>query len=180
MQNILPHERIKSKIYIIRGLRVMIHFHLADLYGVETKALKQSVKRNYERFPGEFMFELTKEEFDSLRSQIVTSNVGRGGVRYLPLVFTEQGVAMLSAVLKSKQAVTVSIQIMKTFVHLRELARDNSILHRKLELLEKHYDEQFKVVFDAPHRIIREEEATQENPKSVFKKNLREQIRSTW
>jgi hypothetical protein len=168
MQSFIPSEHIENKIYVIRGLRVMIDYDLAQLYGAQTKVLNQAVKRNSERFPESFMFALTKEESESLRSQIVTSNIGHGGARYLPQVFTEQGVAMLSAVLKSQQAVTVSIQIMKTFVHLRESARDNSTIHRKIEALEKHYDQQFKTVFDA---CIKLSPTKRRNPKSVFRKN---------
>ena len=115
----LPDEIIMNKIYLIRDQKVMIDRDLAELYGVETKVLKQQVKRNVERFPGDFMFELTKGEFDNLRSQFVTSSWG--GARYLPMVFTEQGVAMLSSVLRSQQAIRVNIQIMRIFTKIREI-----------------------------------------------------------
>ena len=116
---VIPEEIILSKIYFIRELKVMIDSDLAGLYGVETKVLKQQVKRNIDRFPEDFMFELTTEEFANLRSQFVTSSWG--GVRYLPMVFTEQGVAMLSSVLRSKQAIKVNIQIMRIFTKVRQL-----------------------------------------------------------
>lgn len=111
---------IQNKIYEIRGQQVMLDFDLAEMYGMETKVLKQSVKRNIKRFPSDFMFELTKEEFDSLRSQIVTSNK-KGGTRYMPFAFTEQGVAMLSSVLNSDIAIEINIAIMRAFVAVRRL-----------------------------------------------------------
>ena len=111
----VPMEKITSKIYLIRKQKVMLDMDLAELYGVETRTLVQAVKRNIERFLSDFMFQLSKEEFDSLRSQIVISK-GKGGRRYPPYVFTEQGVAMLSGVLRSKRAVKVNIEIMRTFV----------------------------------------------------------------
>ncbi|WP_369156989.1 ORF6N domain-containing protein [Candidatus Thiodiazotropha sp. LNASS1] len=139
-QTIIPIERIAEKIYLIRGTKVMLDADLAVLYGVETRVLVQAVKRNIERFPQHFMFQLDKEEYDFLRSQIVTLNpAGRGQHRkYLPYVFTEQGVAMLSAVLRSKQAVQVSIAIMDTFVRLREILATHKDLARKVEEHDKH------------------------------------------
>ncbi len=130
----------------------MLDRDLAKLYGVETKVLLQSVKRNKDRFPEDFSFQLTQQEFTNLRSQIVTSSWG--GQRYQPFVFTEHGVAMLSSVLKSKKAIAVNIQIIRTFIQLRNLALDHSDLHRKIEVLEKQYDEKFKIIFDALHRMI--------------------------
>lgn len=131
----------------------MLDSALAKLYGVTTKALVQAVKRNLSRFPEDFMFELTTVEFDALRSQFVTSK-GRGGRRYAPFAFTEQGVAMLSSVLKSKRAIAVNIQIMRAFVHLRKLLSSNAELAKRLEALEKRYDAQFKAVFDAIRQLM--------------------------
>ena len=113
-------EIIKEKIHVIRGQKVMLDYDLSAMYEIETKVLKQSVRRNINRFPSDFMFELSKEEFDNLRSQIVTSNYG--GRRYLPFAFTEQGIAMLSSVLKSEIAVEINISIMRTFVAIRKFA----------------------------------------------------------
>lgn len=132
----------------------MLDADLAEMYGVPTKALSQAVKRNIERFPEDFMFQLTGEEHEFLRSQIVTSNEGRGGRRYLPRVFTEQGVAMLSTVLKSKRAIEVNITIMRAFVRLRELMSTHKDLALKLDDMEKKYDRQFKIVFDAIRQLM--------------------------
>ena len=147
-------ERVERRIFLIRGHRVMLDSDLAALYGVKTEVLNQAVKRNRERFPEDFMFPLVSEEAKSLRSQIVISNKGRGGRRYLPCVFTEQGVAMLSGVLKSKRAVIVNIAIMRAFVKLREMLAGNKELARKLEALERKYDAQFKGVFDAIRKLM--------------------------
>jgi len=130
---ILSDEVLFSRIYIFRGQKVMLDSDLAELYGVETKAFKQAVRRNIERFPKDFMFELDKQEFRYLRSQIVTSNNGVGGNRYAPMVFTEQGVAMLSSILKSKLAIQINIQIMRIFIKIRQFLSDNSSV---LELAE--------------------------------------------
>jgi hypothetical protein len=129
---------------------------LADLYGVPTKALKQAVRRNLDRFPPDFMFQLTKEEFLDLKFHFGTSSWG--GTRKLPRAFTEQGVAMLSSVLKSKRAVQVNIEIMRTFVKLRQMLATHKDLERKLAALETKYDKQFKVVFDAIRALMKEEE----------------------
>lgn len=153
---IIPIERIERKIYLARGFKVMIDRDLAFLYGVETKVLNQVVKRNVERFPDDFMFQLTKEETDNLRSQLVTLDESWKLRR--PFMFTEQGVAMLSSVLKSKRAVMVNIQIMRTFTKLRQMILENDYLRRKLEAMEKQYDGQFKIVFDALRQLIAEEE----------------------
>jgi len=152
--NILPRERIESSILLIRGHKVMLDADLAELYGVETRALLQAVSRNQKRFPKDFMFQMSKEEYELLRSQIVISKKGRGGRRYLPYVFTEQGVAMLSSVLRSERAAQVNIEIMRAFVRLRELVATHKDLARKLEALEKRYDAQFKVVFDAIRELM--------------------------
>ncbi len=153
-QSFIPAERIEAKIFLFRGVKVMLARDLALLYGVETKVLNQAVNRNIERFPGDFMFQLTKEEEVIWRSQIVTSKSERIGLRYAPYAFTEQGVAMLSSVLKSKQAIMVNIQIIRAFTKLREMMSENDFLRLKLEVLEKRFDEQFKVVFDALRRIF--------------------------
>lgn len=144
----IPAEVIERKILLIRGQRMMLDSDLASLYGVETKVLVQAMKRNIERFPDDFMFQLSKDEFAFLRSQSVTSSQW-GGRRYPPYAFTEQGVAMLSSVLKSSQAVQVNIEIMRTFVQLRAMTADHKALARRLRQLEQKYDKQFAVVFDA-------------------------------
>jgi len=132
----------------------MLDRDLAVLYGVSTTRLNEQVQRNRERFPSDFMFQLTPEETDSLRSQFAISNRGRGGRRYLPYAFTEQGVAMLSGVLKSRRAVLVNVEIMRTFVKLRQILSTHAELARKLEELEKKYDSQFRVVFDAIRELM--------------------------
>ena len=115
---IIPDEVVMNKIYLIRGQKVMLDKDLAELYQVETKRLKEQVKRNMERFPKHFMFELTEKEFESLRYQIGASKIGRGGTRYVPMAFTEHGVLMLSSVLNSSKAIQVNIQIMRVFTHI--------------------------------------------------------------
>jgi hypothetical protein len=132
----------------------MLSTDVANLYGVTEKALNQAVKRNMDRFPRDFMFQLERQEAENLRSQFVTSSSGYGGRRYLPYAFTEQGVAMLSSVLRSPRAVKVNIEIMRAFVRLRQLLESHADLKRKLEDLEKKYDEQFKVVFDAIRQLM--------------------------
>jgi len=132
---LIPLERIQGAIFQMRGERVILDADLARLYGVEIRVLVQAVKRNVERFPEDFMFQLSKDEFERLRSQIVTSNK-RGGRRTPPYAFTEQGVAMLSSVLRSKQAVQVNIEIMRTFVKLGAMTADNKVLARRLNKLE--------------------------------------------
>jgi hypothetical protein len=155
MQNeILPVERIQQAIYLIRGKRVMLDRDLALLYAIPTKALKQAVRRNPERFPEDFMFVLDAEELSQWRSQFVTSKEDRKGLRYAPMAFTEQGVAMLSSVLNSPRAVQVNIAIMRTFVRLREIMATHEELARKIEELEKKYDSQFAVVFEAIRELI--------------------------
>lgn len=145
---ILP-EQVQRRIFTVRGQNVMLDSDLAELYGVETKALNRAVRRNPERFPEDFMFQLTGEEIESLRFQFGTSNAGRGGRRYLPYVFTEQGVAMLSSVLRSERAVAVNIAIMRAFVQMRRLLMNDGDLARKIFALEQKYDRQFEIVFDA-------------------------------
>lgn len=147
--------QIEQAIVLLRRHRVMLDSDLASLYGVETKALNQAVQRNLERFPADFMFRLTSEEAQVLRSQLVTLDGGRGRHRkYLPYAFTEQGVAMLSTVLRSPRAVQVNIEIMRAFVRLRLLLQGNAELARKLDVLEKKYDAQFRVVFDAIRELM--------------------------
>jgi len=132
----MPAELVERKIHLIRGQKVMLDSDLADLYQVPTKALNQSVRRNLDRFPEDFMFRLTEAEANSLRSQFVTSNAGRGGRRYLPYAFTEHGVAMLSSVLSSKRAVQMNIVIIRAFVRLREILASNRELARRLDQVE--------------------------------------------
>lgn len=158
MNSIVPTEVIEKKIYLIRGQKVMLDSDLAELYGVATKVLLQAVKRNSNRFPSDFMFQLNYQEVASLRSQIVTSKTGRGGRRYLPYVFTEQGVAMLSTVLNSERAIQVNIAIMRAFVKLREMIASHKDLAKRLDELEKKYDAQFRVVFDAIRQLMAQPE----------------------
>ncbi len=154
-KNLVPAERIEQSIMLFRGHKVMLDSDLASLYDVETKVLNQAVKRNLERFPEDFMFQLSDEEFQNWRSQIVTLKTGRGQHRkYLPYAFTEQGVAMLSSVLRSPRAVAVNIEIMRAFVRLRRLLATNADLARKLDALERKYDVQLKAVFDAIRQLM--------------------------
>jgi len=152
MKALIPAEVIERKIYLIRGHKVMLDSDLAELYGVTTKRLNEQVRRNLKRFPSDFMFQLSSKEAESSRSQIATSK--RGGRRYLPYAFTEQGVAMLSSVLNSDRAIEVNIQIMRAFVKLREMIASHKELAKKLDELESKYDEQFKVVFDAIRELM--------------------------
>ena len=171
-------EAIARLVHAVRGERVLFDADLASLYGVSTKALNQAVKRNRDRFPPDFMFRLTAEEWAAMRSQIVTTSKGDGNRSqvvtgsskhrdplYAPYAFTEQGVAMLSSVLRSPRAVEVNIAIMRTFVELRRLMDSNRELARKIEAMEKKYDQQFVVVFDAIKRLIPEDDARRASPK---------------
>ena len=154
---LVPSERIKSKIYIIRNKKVMLDRELAELYGVETGDLNQAVKRNLERFPEDFMFQLSKEEAKNWISQIVISNKERMGLRKMPYAFTEQGVAMLSSVLNSKIAIEVNIRIIRTFMELRDLIANNELIKQKIEELERKYqchDQKFQIVFDAIRELL--------------------------
>ena len=152
MTTIVPIERIASKIYLIRNVKIMLDRDLAELYGVETKRLKEQVRRNIERFPEDFMFGLTKEELKNLRSQFATSSWG--GARYSPMAFTEHGVLMLSSVLKSERAVQVNIQIMRTFTKLRSSLLDNKDLRRELKELKQITEERFRIVFETLDQLL--------------------------
>ena len=153
MTAIIPVEMIEKKILLIRGEKVMLDADLAELYGVETKILVRAVKRNVDRFPSDFMIQLNKEEFENLRFQFGTSSRW-GGRRYLPYAFTEQGVAMLSSVLNSDRAIKVNIEIMRAFVSLRQMLASNKELAKRFDELEKKYDSQFRVVFDAIRQLM--------------------------
>lgn len=152
-------QNIQNKIYEIRGQKVMLDFDLAELYEVETRVLKQAVRRNIDRFPEDFLFELSKDEYDFLRSQIVTLETGRGRhSKYNPFVFTEQGVAMLSGVLKSTKAVQVNIAIMRAFVLMREYALSHKDLTEKLKEIADKYDKNFEDIYQAINYLIGEKE----------------------
>jgi hypothetical protein len=153
MAGAVAHERVVRSILWLREQRVLLDSDLAALYGVETRVLIQAVKRNRERFPADSMFQLSTREVAGLRSQTVISN-GRGGPRTRPYVFTEQGVAMLSSVLHSPRAIRVNIEIMRAFVRMRELVATHHDLVRKLAALERSYDGQFRVVFEAIRRLM--------------------------
>lgn len=154
MEQIVPIETIQAKIIQIRGEKVLLDRDLAELYGVETKRLKQAVRRNKERFPEDFMFELSEQEFTAWRTQFVTSNTDKMGLRYRPMAFTEHGVAMLSSVLRSNQAVQVNIAIMRAFVRMRQLLYSNKDLKVRLETMEKKYDGNFRIVFAAIKELM--------------------------
>ena len=155
---IVPDERIEQKIFLMRGKKVMFDVDLAELYGVSTKRLNEQVKRNYKRFPSDFMFQLNKQESEiwnlqCSRSQFATLKRGKN-IKYLPHVFTEQGVAMLSSILNSERAIQVNIQIMRTFTKLREMIAGNRELRTKIEQMEKKYDKKFKIVFDTLRNLL--------------------------
>ena len=196
MTQIIPQPANLAKlVFLIRGEKVLLDTDLADLYGVEARVLNQSVARNRNRFPDDFMFQLTTEEWTALRSQIVTTSTPkggkssqtvtssppvagltsqivmsntRGGRRTRPYAFTEQGVAMLSSVLRSQRAVEVSIAIMRTFVQLRRLMDSNRDLARRIEAMETRYDEQFSQVFDAIKQLIAEDKTRKAKPPIGF------------
>ena len=150
-----PVERIERSILALRGMRVMLDEDLARLYGVAVKIMNQAVRRNIERFPGDFMFQLTAKEAALLRSRIVILEAGRGRHRkYMPFAFTEHGVAMLSSVLRSPRAVQVNIEIMRAFVRLRQMMASNAELARRLDELEKKHDAKFRVVFEAIRQLV--------------------------
>ncbi len=153
MPNLIPAEIIEQRIFLFRGEKVIVDRDLAELYQVTTKVLNQAVRRNNDRFPDNFMFQLTEREKDELVTNCDRFETLKHSTS-LPLVFTEQGVAMLSGVLKSKRAIQVNIQIMNTFVQLRRMLADNKALAHRLDVMEKKYDAQFKVVFDALRKLI--------------------------
>lgn len=168
--SVIPLGRIEQHIFLLRGQKVMLSPHLAELYGVAPRVLVQAVKRNAERFPDDFMFQLTSEEVTRSRSQIVTLKNPTSGrsrsqivilkrgenIKYLPYAFTEQGVAMLSSVLRSRRAIRVNVEIMRAFVRLRQLIASHADLAAKLDELEKKYDAQFRIVFDAIRQLMSE------------------------
>ena len=159
-------ENLAKLVFLIRGEKVLLDADLADLYGVATKVLNQAVKRNLDRFPEDFMFQLTPEEWGDMRSQIVTTS--RRKLSAVPYAFTEQGVAMLSSVLRSQRAVEVNIAIMRTFVQLRRLMDSNRDLRLRIEAMETRYDEQFSQVFDAIKQLIAEDKTRKAKPPIGF------------
>jgi hypothetical protein len=154
-------EKIQTKIYEIRGQKVILDFDLADLYDTETKYLKRAVRANIKRFPPDFMFELSKLEWETLRCNFSTSNT-RGGTRYLPFAFTEQGVAMLSGILNSDKAIDVNISIMRAFVFMRQYALTHKDLTEKLQELETRYDKQFNDIYDAINFLLQKDSQEKE------------------
>lgn len=150
---LIPVEKIESSIFFIRGHKIMLDNDLAILYGVETKNLTRSVKRNIARFPEDFMFQLTEKEFNNLKRHLKNHSFW-GGRRHLPYAFTEQGLAMLSGVINSPRAIMVNVEIMRAFVRLRRMLASNEELARKLEIIERKYDSQFKVVFEAIKNLM--------------------------
>lgn len=157
-KSLVPVERIINKIFLFRGKKVMVDRDLAGLYGVETRVLNQAVRRNIKRFPDDFMFQLDIEETKIWKSQIVISKAEKKGLRKRPLVFTEQGVAMLSSVLNSERAIEVNIQIIRTFIQLRELLATHKDLREKIEAMEAKYDKSLKEIFDILKRLLIQEE----------------------
>ena len=169
---IVPEEVIVTKIYFVRGMKVMLDRDLAELYQVETKQLKRQVKRNLDRFPEDFMFELTKNEYDFLRSQIGTLKRG-AHPKYLPIVFTEQGVSMLSSVLNSKQAINVNIQIMRIFTKVRQMLTDNLIVKLEIEEIKKklkNHDKNIELVFSYLDELIEKQEPPQPRKRVGYKR----------
>ena len=156
MSALVPRVRIEQTILVIRGHNVMLDSDLAQLYGVTVGRLNEAVKRNENRFPSDFMFQLTKPEFEHMKSRIAISSSKWGGRRHAPYAFTEQGVAMLSSVLRSRRAIEVNIAIMRAFVRLREMIGSNKALARRLNELEKKYDGQFRIVFEAIRELMAE------------------------
>lgn len=170
IQKTLPHERVIRKIFVIRGQKVILDRDMAELYEVETKVFNQAVKRNLDRFPPDFMFQLTKKEFDNLRSQFVTSSWG--GSRYLPYVFTEQGAGMLSSILNSKKAISMNIAIIRAFAEIRKVALHNKNIADKLKLLEDRigeHDLQLGRIYDTIEDLLDKkiQEETWKNRKRI-------------
>ncbi len=164
MRELVPVELIASKIYLIRDIKVMLDRGLAELYNVETSQLKRAVRRNIDRFPSDFMFELTKIELENWRCQFGISKSDKMGLRYKPMAFTEQGVAMLSSVLKSKRAIQVNIQIIRAFTRLRQMLLTHEDLKRKIDSMEEKYDQQFQIVFEAIKQLLE----TDAKPKKIY------------
>ena len=164
MSDIVSVETIAGKIYLIRGTKVILDRDLSELYGVETKQLKRAVRRNIDRFPSDFMFDLTKNELENWRRQIGTSNSDKMGLRYKPMAFTEQGVAMLSSVLNCKRAIQVNIQIIRTFTKLRQVLSDNKELRKEFEELKQITDERFQIVIETLDQLINIEN----KPKKIY------------
>lgn len=164
-------SKIEKMIYVIRGQKVMIDSDLAQLYGVETKALNRQVSRNIVRFPADFMFKLTEQENELLRCQIGTSNEGRGGRRYLPLVFTEAGVAMLSSVLNSDQAALINISIVRTFIKLRSFLMMDNSLNEKVNKLDQETNQLFRIVFERLDTIEKSTPILKPNRKKIGLEN---------
>jgi hypothetical protein len=172
--SLIPDERIVDKIYLIRDQKVMLDRDLAELYGVETKRLKEAVKRNIFRFPDDFMFELTKEEFENWRTQFATSNSDRMGLRYSPMAFTEHGVLMLSSVLNSKKAISVNIQIMRIFTRIRQMLTDTLSLKLEIEEIRKkvqNQDQNIELVFNYLDELITKQEDQTPRKRIGFKTN---------
>jgi hypothetical protein len=170
-KELLIHQAIENKIYIIRGQKVMLDKDLSELYGITTKVFNQAVKRNLERFPEDFMFQLTDFEQDYLRSQIVTSKTGRGGTRYLPMAFTEHGVLMLSSVLNSPRAIQVNIQIMRIFARIRQMLSDNTELRLEIEQIKKkvnNHDQNIEIVFSYLDEFLEKKEKPETKNKIGF------------
>ena len=152
MNDIIPIENITGLIYLIRGQRVILDRDIAELYGVETKRLKEQVKRNIERFPEDFMFELSTREYENLRSHFATSSWG--GTRYIPMAFTEHGILMISSVLKNDKAVQVNIQIMRAFMKMRQMIFDNTELRKEIDELRADTDGKFRIVFETLDQLL--------------------------
>lgn len=169
---IVPDEVVMNKIYLIKGKKVMLDRDLAELYGVETKVLKQAVRRNMSRFPPDFLFEMNKKEFENWRSQNVTSKEDRQGLRYAPFCFTEQGVTMLSCILSSERAIAVNIQIIRIFTKLREMIISHKDILLKLEQLERKvtgHDEDIRLIFEYLKQLLNPPQ--EPRPRIGFKRN---------
>ena len=167
--DIVTLENILPCVFVVRGVKAMLDTDLARLYEVETRQLNQAVKRNMERFPQDFMFQLSPEEFDILRSQNVMSRWG--GRRTMPLAFTEQGIAMLSSVLRSPKAIQVNVSIMRAFVRMRQLLTETNDLKTMVEQLQGHYDQQFRIVFEVLNQMVGEQDHNQKQIGFIWTKS---------
>jgi len=170
-ESIIELSIIRNKIYEIRGQKVILDFDLAEMYGVDTKRLKEAVRRNIYRFPFDFMFELSKDEFESLRTQFASSN--RGGIRYMPFAFTEQGVAMLASVLNSRSAIEINIQIVRAFIMLRQYALGYAELNKKLEDFMRESNMQFRDIYEVLDDLVTQKRELEKpsNPIGFIKPN---------